>query len=74
MNGHAHPQQKFALLEIFLAVSSIQPVPGKTICLEEYEGNSDRTPLPFEIDGGYSAIAYEYCAITRTPFTLLSGD
>lgn len=42
--------------EIFLAVSrllwafKIQSVPGETICLEEYEGNSGRTPLPFKVN------------------------
>lgn len=42
--------------EIFLAVSrllwafKILPVPGETICLEEYEGNSGRTPLPFKVN------------------------
>ncbi|TFY53584.1 hypothetical protein EVJ58_g9375 [Rhodofomes roseus] len=41
--------------EIFLAFSRllwafcIGAVPGKPPCLEEYDGNSGRTPLPFEV-------------------------
>lgn len=42
--------------EIFLAVSRllwafyIAAVPGKAPCLEEYDGNSGRTPLPFKVN------------------------
>ncbi|PCH43872.1 cytochrome P450 [Wolfiporia cocos MD-104 SS10] len=49
------PGMPIAENEIFLAVSrllwafSIQIVPGKPPCLEEYEGNSGRTPLPFKV-------------------------
>lgn len=41
--------------EIFLAVVrllwafKIEPVPGEPICLDEYQGKSSRTPLPYRI-------------------------
>lgn len=42
--------------ELFLAISrllwafKIQSVPGESICLDEYEGNSGRAPLPFKVN------------------------
>ncbi|KXN88563.1 Phenylacetate 2-hydroxylase [Leucoagaricus sp. SymC.cos] len=50
------PGMPIAEKEIFLAISrllwafKIQPVPGESPCLDEYEGNSGRTPLPFQIN------------------------
>jgi len=50
------PGMPVAEKEIFLAVSRllwafhIAAVPGKPPCLEEYDGNSGRTPLPFEVN------------------------
>lgn len=41
--------------EIFLAISrllwsfKIEPVDGELPCLDEYEGNSGRTPLPYRV-------------------------
>ncbi|KAH9922938.1 cytochrome P450 [Fomitopsis serialis] len=49
------PGMLVAEKELFLAVSRllwafcIAAVPGKPPCLEEYDGNSGRTPLPFEV-------------------------
>ncbi|EGO26305.1 hypothetical protein SERLADRAFT_367896 [Serpula lacrymans var. lacrymans S7.9] len=49
------PGMPVAEKEIFLAISrllwafTIQSVPGEPISLDEYEGNSGRTPLPFRI-------------------------
>lgn len=42
--------------EIFLAISrllwafNIKPVAGELPCLDEYEGNSGRTPLPYRVN------------------------
>ncbi|TFY52985.1 hypothetical protein EVJ58_g9703, partial [Rhodofomes roseus] len=50
-----HPGMPVAEKEIFLAFSRllwafcIGAVPGKPPCLEEYDGNSGCTPLPFEV-------------------------
>lgn len=50
------PGMPVAEKELFLAISrllwafKIQSVPGETICLDEYEGNSGRTPLPFKVN------------------------
>lgn len=41
--------------ELWLAISrllwafNIDPVPGEPISLEEYEGHSGRTPIPFKV-------------------------
>jgi len=50
------PGMPVAEKELFLAISrllwafKIQSVPGETICLDEYDGNSGRTPLPFKVN------------------------